>query len=83
MRPEESGLMMDDWWKEHRMSDKKYFILSDTPKSYRPDQVYMKNVVRGSDYSPRRKKIPLTTILITCLLALVFGIFIWIGSGMR
>src|ERR1051325_8926581 len=97
MRPEESGLMMDNWWKENRSmrsDDKEY--------SYYIDLTLTRNTglrsrfprdadttarlerirsIEPYEASPRRSNS--LAIAITCLLALVFGIALWIGSGLR
>jgi hypothetical protein len=91
MRPEESGLMMDEWLKEHRpMSGKKYFIIAGKRRmepdlDFKPTPIQIANAARRAaddPYIPRRRSNSLA-IAITCLLALVFGIALWIGSGAR
>jgi hypothetical protein len=91
MRPEESGLMMDEWLKEHRpMNDKKYFIIAGNRRmepdlDFTPLPAQVEDAVRRAaddPYVPRRRSNSLA-IAITCLLALVFGIALWIGSGAR
>jgi hypothetical protein len=91
MRPNESGEMMNSWYLENRaMSDKKYFIIAGNRRmeqdlDFTPLPAQVEDAVRRAaddPYVPRRRSNSLA-IAITCLLALVFGIALWIGSGAR
>jgi len=60
-----------------RKEDFKYYIALPAP-----NETQMRSAIKGDDrYVPRRSNS--LAIAVTCLLALVFGIALWIGSGAR